>query len=60
MTLLPKGVFITITPFLDAAGISAWDHGADPPARPITFRLVALSSSFAVTLVAERIARPSC
>ena len=29
------------------------------PARPITFSLVACSSSFAVTLVAERMASPS-
>lgn len=57
VTELPKGVFITITPFFEAAGISTLS--TPMPARPITFRLVACSSSFAVTLVAERMARPS-
>ncbi|OIQ73810.1 hypothetical protein GALL_445510 [mine drainage metagenome] len=54
---LPNGVFITITPFFEAAGISTLSTPI--PARPITFRLVAFSSSLSVTLVAERIARPS-
>jgi hypothetical protein len=40
---LPKGVFITITPFLDAAGISTLS--TPMPARPITLRLVAAAST---------------
>ena len=54
---LPKGVFITITPFLEAAGMSTLS--TPMPARPTTFRLVAEASSFSVTLVAERMAKPS-
>ena len=37
---LPKGVFITITPFFDAAGMSTLSTPI--PARPTTFRRVAL------------------
>ena len=54
---LPKGVFITITPLAVAAGMSTLS--TPMPARPTTFRRVADSSSFGVTLVAERMARPS-
>ena len=54
---LPNGVFITITPFFEAAGMSTLS--TPMPARPITLRLVARSSTSAVTLVAERMARPS-
>ena len=54
---LPKGVFITITPLAVAAGISTLS--TPMPARPITFSLLAFSRIFAVTLVAERMARPS-
>ena len=54
---LPNGVFITITPFFEAAGMSTLS--TPMPARPITFRLAAFSRILAVTLVAERIARPS-
>ena len=54
---LPNGVFITITPLAVAAGMSTLS--TPMPARPTTFSLVARSSSFAVTLVAERIASPS-
>ena len=57
VTLLPKGVFITITPFLLAAGMSTLS--TPMPARPMTFRLVAPSSSLSVTLVADRMASPS-
>jgi hypothetical protein len=55
--LLPNGVFITMTPFFDASGISTLSTPI--PARPTTFRLVAAARTSAVTLVAERIARPS-
>ncbi len=54
---LPNGVFITITPRAVAAGMSTLS--TPMPARPTTFSFVACSSSLAVTLVAERIARPS-
>ena len=54
---LPKGVFMTITPRREAAGTSTLS--TPMPARPITRRRGAASSSFSVTLVAERIARPS-
>ena len=54
---LPKGVFMTMTPFAVAAGISTLS--TPMPARPITFRFVACSRILAVTLVAERMARPS-
>ena len=54
---LPNGVFITMMPRAVAAGISTLS--TPMPARPITFRLLAFSSILAVTLVAERIARPS-
>ena len=55
--MLPKGVFMTITPFLLAASLSTLSTPI--PARPTTLRLVAASSTFSVTFVAERIARPS-
>ena len=54
---LPNGVFITITPRAVAAGISTLS--TPMPARPITFSFFARSRIFGVTLVAERIARPS-
>ncbi|EAU42851.1 hypothetical protein FP2506_08416 [Fulvimarina pelagi HTCC2506] len=54
---LPKGVFITMMPFLEAAGMSTLS--TPMPALPTTFRFVAASMIFSVTLVAERIARPS-
>ena len=54
---LPNGVFITITPLAVAAGISTLS--TPMPARPITFSFFAFSRIFGVTLVAERIARPS-
>ena len=54
---LPKGVFITITPFREAAGMSTLSTPI--PARPTTFSLVASASSLSVTLVADRMARPS-
>ncbi len=54
---LPKGVFITMMPLAVAAGISTLS--TPMPARPMTFSLVAFSSILAVTLVAERMARPS-
>ncbi|MNL25499.1 hypothetical protein D3C87_1469830 [compost metagenome] len=54
---LPKGVFITMMPFLVAAGISTLS--TPMPARPTTLRLVAAERIFSVTLVAERMARPS-
>ena len=54
---LPKGVFITITPFLDAAGMSTLS--TPMPARPMTFRFGAASSTALVTFVELRIARPS-
>src|SRR5580700_10402446 len=54
---LPNGVFITMMPRAVAAGMSTLS--TPMPARPITLRLLARSSIFAVTLVAERIARPS-
>ena len=54
---LPNGVFITITPLRLAAARSTLSTPI--PARPTTLRFVAAFSSFSVTLVAERIARPS-
>jgi hypothetical protein len=54
---LPKGVFITMMPFLEAAGMSTLS--TPMPARPITLRLSAAAMTFSVTLVAERMARPS-
>ncbi len=55
--MLPNGVFITITPFFDDASLSTLS--VPMPARPTTLRLVAASRMVGVTLVAERIARPS-
>ena len=54
---LPKGVFITMMPFLVAAGISTLS--TPMPARPITLRLLAAAMIFSVILEAERMARPS-
>ncbi len=54
---LPNGVFITMMPLAVAAGISTLS--TPMPARPITFRFFAFSRIFGVTLVAERMARPS-
>ena len=53
---LPKGVFITITPLAVAAARSILSTLT--PARPMTLRRVARSSTLAVTFVAERIAKP--
>ena len=53
----PNGVFITTTPLAEAAGMSTLSIPI--PARPTTFRLVAASRMSRVTLVDERIARPS-
>jgi hypothetical protein len=54
---LPNGVFMTTIPRAVAAGMSTLS--TPMPARPITFRLAAASSRSSVTLVAERMARPS-
>ena len=54
---LPNGVFMTTTPLPLAYGISTLS--TPMPARPITLRLVAASRISGVTLVEERIARPS-
>ena len=54
---LPKGVFITTMPLAEAAGMSTLS--TPMPARPMTRRLSALAIRSAVTLVAERMARPS-
>src|SRR5262245_7646173 len=54
---LPNGVFITITPLAVAAGMSTLS--TPMPARPMTFRRFAFSRTLGVTLVAERMARPS-
>ncbi len=54
---LPNGVFMTMMPRAVAAGMSTLS--TPMPARPITLRLLARSRIFGVTLVAERMARPS-
>jgi hypothetical protein len=54
---LPNGVFITTTPFAEAAGMSTLS--TPMPARPTTMSRLARSRIAGVTLVAERIARPS-
>jgi hypothetical protein len=54
---LPKGVFMTMMPRREAAGMSTLS--TPMPARPITLRLSAAAISFSVALVAERMARPS-
>ncbi|ABC62485.1 hypothetical protein ELI_01965 [Erythrobacter litoralis HTCC2594] len=54
---LPNGVFITTTPLELAYGISTLSTPI--PARPMTLRLVAASRISGVTLVEERMARPS-
>ena len=54
---LPKGVFITTMPLAEAAGMSTLS--TPMPARPMTRRVPAFASRSAVTLVAERMARPS-
>ena len=53
----PPGVFMTTTPRRVAASMSTLS--TPTPARPITFRRVARSSSRAVTFVALRTASPS-
>ena len=53
--ILPKGVFITITPFFEAAFKSMLSTPI--PARPITFKFVAAPNNFSVTLVADLIAK---
>ncbi|EBA13613.1 hypothetical protein RCCS2_06989 [Roseobacter sp. CCS2] len=53
----PKGVFITMIPFLEAAGISTLSTPI--PARPMTLRFSAAAMIFSVALVADRIASPS-
>ncbi len=55
--VLPWGVFITTTPRAVAAGMSTLS--TPMPARPITLRFSAAASRSAVTLVADRMARPS-
>ncbi len=55
--VLPCGVFITTTPRAVAERISTLS--TPMPARPTTFSRVAASSNSFVTLVADRIARPS-
>src|SRR5437899_2501135 len=54
---LPNGVFITMMPLAVAAGMSTLS--TPMPARPMTLRRFAFSRIFAVTLLAERTARPS-
>ena len=54
---LPNGVFITTMPRAVAAGTSTLSTPI--PARPITFRFLAEAKRSAMTLVDERIARPS-
>ena len=54
---LPNGVFITMMPRADAAGISTLS--TPMPARPITFNFAAAAMILGVTLLAERIAKPS-
>ena len=54
---LPNGVFITMMPLAVAAGMSTLS--TPMPARPITLSFLACSRIFGVTLVAERMARPS-
>ena len=57
VTELPKGVFITMTPRAVAAGMSTLS--TPMPARPMTRSRAAFANMSAVTLVAERIAKPS-
>ena len=57
VTELPPGVFITTTPRAVAASVSMLS--TPTPARPITLRPPAASRTSRVTLVAERIAKPS-
>ena len=54
---LPNGVFMTMMPLRRRGRMSTLS--TPMPARPTTFSLVAAAISFAVTLVAERIAIPS-
>ena len=54
---LPSGVFITTMPRAVAAGMSTLS--TPMPARPTTFSFSAAAMISAVTLVAERMARPS-
>ena len=55
--LYKRADFITLTPAAVAAGMSTLS--TPMPARPITLSFDAFSRIFGVTLVAERIARPS-
>ena len=57
VTELPCGVFITTIPRAVAASMSILSTPV--PARPTTLRRPALARRAAVTLVAERMARPS-
>ena len=57
VTELPWGVFMTTMPRAVAASMSILSTPV--PARPTTLRRLARSSSSALTLVAERMARPS-
>jgi hypothetical protein len=57
VTELPNGVFITNTPRAVAASTSTLS--TPMPARPTTLSFLAAPRMSAVTLVAERIARPS-
>ena len=57
VTALPNGVFMTTTPASVAAAKSTLS--TPMPARPTTFNLSARANNSGVTLVAERIARPS-
>ena len=57
VTELPNGVFITTTPRWVAASTSILS--TPMPARPTTLSRGAAASTSAVTLVAERTARPS-
>ena len=54
---LPNGVFITTMPRAVAAGMSTLS--TPMPARPMTLSRSAAAMMSAVTLVAERMARPS-
>ena len=54
---LPNGVFMTTTPWAVADLMSTLS--TPMPARPTTLSFLASARTSAVTLVAERIARPS-
>ena len=55
--VLPSGVLSTTMPLAVAAGISILS--TPTPARPITFKRVEASITSFVTLVMERVTRPS-